>query len=205
MIKILLIITALVIFWALFGKWIMKLLNFSLKIAFRVFAIIIGILMILSLASNAQTVTYDATSIWSGVEKDRNTEIVDSLVVEVSKVDTTKASINYDFFSVDVERDTIYICEDKLKKDIKETYNDVVNLFDQISDSDEFKNAENEVIDFTKKSVTIIGKYSHIIYIEGKKFYRYGSDWFTDGWNKVEDKEEIKLLDEIKTLNEKYD
>lgn len=47
MIKIIILITALVLFWVIFGKMIMKFVNFSLKIAFRVFFIIISILVVL--------------------------------------------------------------------------------------------------------------------------------------------------------------
>ncbi|MCK9476516.1 MAG: hypothetical protein M0R46_11385 [Candidatus Muirbacterium halophilum] len=201
MIKILLIITALVIFWALFGKWIMKLLNFSLKVAFRVIAIIIGILLVLSLSTKAQTVTYDATSIWSNVEKDQTTKIIDSLVIETSRVDTTtyekfwanrdgRTKQSFVQYSEEVDVDTTEyetISDEELKVKIKSTYNNVSNFFDQVVESDEFKDTEKDVIDFSKKSITTIGKYSHIIYIEGKKYYKNGSEWFNEGWEKVED------------------
>jgi len=108
MIKIIIVIALLVVFWMIFGKIIRKLIQFTATVAFRVIAIIIGILLILSIAASAQTDPYD------GFWNDRQ-GVIKPIVTETI-VDTTKSNVKINFNKEEILKDATEITEIILNK-----------------------------------------------------------------------------------------
>jgi hypothetical protein len=161
----------------------MKLLNFSLKIGFRVVAIIIAILLLLSVASKAQSI--DVSSLVYSKYTTSITDTSKDTIYTLVNNDTTgfyvkPNSINhYENFWNDrngrvdttfkqyaqhiddtsiIDEDIADDTWDSTKLKTKQVVNDIINIFDQISESDEYKELEDDVIHYTKEGIKTIGE-----------------------------------------------